>query len=247
MNGRERVNTLSGAKRSVALRTDFRIQNPRLMKAKQLLLSSALLFAAGSLPAQFILSDFSDFGGQSPTYFDTWLDNGTPQIISLSDGDGDYISVEPQALGNPRGEGRFEINFGVALDLGDYTDVSVTARLHPTLANELGEFGVVFYDGLDRERRYGFSSGSLNNSTFAQLSLDLSNSANYSEPLGAINTANIVRWGIEGDYSPAGDTDNVRLQFDQVALTPVPEPATWALLLLGAGWMGRKRLAALFR
>jgi len=191
--------------------------------------------AAAALPwtaaAQTVLSDFSALAGQSPSFLDSWRAGADDQFVQ----DSGYISIVPVSVGNPESDGRFLVS--QALNLNDYASLQFTAR--ERAGNLTDSITIMFENAGGIVREYTFAAGDFAGGSFFSASVNLG--AYTFSDIGFDPTA-VTSWGIEGNklQSPVVD---FRFDFDQLQLTPVPEPATWVLLALGAGacWLRRRR------
>lgn len=186
----------------------------------------AALAVVPAVQAQLVLSDFSDIEGDGAVFLDSWNEDTTAQFTQNAG----TISVTPQGAGNPQGDGYFIA--GVSLDLSAYTEVTVTAR--EDAGNAVSVFSVVFFSddgigGVGPEQVFTFTAGDFAGSLTTQ-SISLS-APSYTDPL--FDPADVRYWAIEGNYGQPGN--DFRFEFDNLQLTPVPEPGTVALLGLGAG------------
>jgi hypothetical protein len=200
-------------------------------------LALAVLIAPLGAFGQTVLSDFSDLDSQNPTFLESWNNAGTAQYSQQSG----FITIEPVGGGNPQSDGYFVV--GTSLDLTAHVSLEVTAR--EGAGNATGNFSVVFYNNDDFDtgpgalRVYTFAASDFAGVSFSTESVGLG-SFNYEDI--NFNPSAVTFWSIEADPSLVTAQD-FRFDFDNIQLTPVPEPTTWALLALGAGafWANRAR------
>lgn len=198
------------------------------MKHSRILPLLAALALTTAANAQTVLSDFSDIAGDGAAFLDTW-NGGTPTSDQFVQNVGS-ISIQPVNGGNPTGQGIFEVARG--LDLTGFAAIEVTAR--EDAGNSVGVFSVIFFSddgfgGQGGEQVFTFTSSDFAGS-FASQSISLS-SPSFTDP--SFDPTTITYWAIEGNYSEP--TDDFRVSFDHLQLTPVPEPGVVALLALGGG------------
>jgi hypothetical protein len=199
-------------------------------------LALAVLIAPLGVTGQTVISDFSDLASQNPTFLESWVNAGTAQYSQQSG----FITIEPVSGGNQQSDGYFVVD--TTLDLTAHVSLEVTAREGGS--NATGIFSVVFYNndgfsGLGAARVYTFTASDFAGGSFSTKAVGLGSFA--FEDVG-FNASSVSFWSIEADPS-LDPAQNFRFDFDNVQLTPVPEPTTWALLALGAGafWASRAR------
>lgn len=209
---------------------------PMQTTTSRLSLALAVLIAPLGAFGQTVLSDFSDLGSQNPSFLESWDSAGTPQYSQQSG----FVTIEPVTGGNPQSDGYFIA--GTSLDLTAHVSLEVTAREGG--GNATGNFSVAFYNndvlnGPGAVRVYTFTASDFAGVSFNTESVGLG-SFDFEDV--SFDPSAVTFWSIEADplLDPVQD---FRFDFDNIQLTPVPEPTTWALLALGAGafWASRAR------
>lgn len=181
--------------------------------------------------AQTVLSDFSALSAQSPTFLDSWRNAGSDQYAQ----DAGFITIEPVNAGNPESDGRFLVS--QALDLNDFASLQFTAR--EQAGNLTDSVTIMFENAGGAVREYTFAAADFSGGSFFTASVNL---GSYTYTDGNFDPSAVTAWGIEGNKLQSPIVD-FRFDFDNLQLTPVPEPSTWALIALGAGalWLRRRR------
>jgi len=194
-----------------------------------LALAVALFALPARVVAQEVLSDFSDLNGDGAGFLDSWLNGATPQFTQNAG----YVTIEPIGGGNPQSDGRFLVP--TTLDLDNYATLQISAR--ENAGNQTGVIRVIFENTGGAVREFEFNAADFAGGSLVNLSVAMS-SYNYSDV--NFDPATVTAWGIEGDKLQNPNVD-FRFDFGHLQLTPVPEPAAWALLAAGAGLVWARR------
>ncbi|HAV64725.1 MAG TPA: hypothetical protein DCY13_20455 [Verrucomicrobiales bacterium] len=195
----------------------------------------SLIASLGFVPpalSQTVLSDFSDIAGDGAVFLDTWSDGVTAQYTQNAG----TISIEPVGPGNPQGDGWFLVTR--SLNLNNFASVEVTGQEGG--GNLVNVFSVLFFNsdgigGQGPEQVFTFNASDFAGSLTTR-SISLS-SPTFTHP--SFDPTAVEYWAIEGNYAQSGV--DFRFEFDNLALTPVPEPGTIALLAAGGGLLMWRR------
>lgn len=197
------------------------------MKTKAGLL---FLLCAALLPAQTIVISSFDSPLSGASVNGSW----SSPVAQLSFSGG-VMTIGPVGGGNPDDSGSFAFEpLAASLDGTGWTSVSVSARIDS--GNVSPGFTINFYDGSGNGvYTTSFSAGSFSSGGFTAV---MAAPSFYPSPGDA---ADIQYYGIGG----SGLTGAFRFSFDQVSVSAVPEPSTYAaiigaLALVTAAWRQRR-------
>lgn len=174
------------------------------------------LFALGTpttTQAQLIISDFNNTG--MGFTFGAWTQTTSATSLNLS------------GTGAGSGSG---LGLGGAQDYSSFDTLNFTARLGGSDTSTIIQLVLEESDGDQFE--YEFASSGLNTSTFTTLTANLATPDTIGgSGDGSLDLTQITQLNIWSNFDGAGV--NYNFDVDQVSLTAVPEPSTYALLALG--------------
>lgn len=199
----------------------------------------ALILSAASLllcraDAAVTVCDFSNFSTQAladSTFDASWTSGLTPQFVQNANS----ISITSVSGGNPLDTGDFLVSPANPLNLSGLTTVALTASADS--GNQGTSLLIYFYDGSLNTEMASFTLSNFGTTLSTQF-------ATLTASVG-FDPTNVVAWQVAGGGAQ-GSTSPMRVSLQNLAVTTVPEPSTYALLALGtglAGWIARRKKA----
>jgi PEP-CTERM motif len=150
----------------------------------------------------------------------SWIaDNSTSRWIGPTNNGADSF--------NPTSDGLFA--YGLTFQIG--------SGFNPATASFLGRFAV--------DNR--IDSITLNGTTLAANGGSFGSWTSFGANSGFVRGANVLTFNVRNTAQATGNPTGLRVEFTESAIAAVPEPATWAMMILGFGVVGgamRRRKAA---
>lgn len=160
--------------------------------------------------ADVLLSDFND-GDLSGTFSDSW------SLALVSNGSFASIGSPATDFGNYRSS-----NF-TAIDITGNANITITAKLD--VGNTATGFTVNLISGGGDAFASAFFDASLfNTDSFTTVTMNWING-------GSFNPASLRAWQITGGAPASTDGISFRMSFDNLSVSAVPEPASYAVIV----------------